>query len=239
VEDAEGATVVAPVVLALTEDRSISNAPTGLDFPQADAAGRLSLSQTYSFDLQDPAQAAIFGELRDRFTGREVQLHGLELPATVGEGTAGEVNGTAGYKANLPVANGILLPFENTGLPVLNRLYDAALDREPDLPGLVYHAALLGPFSAGQLAAGVLASPEWQERFGADTASDAAFVQQVYRNALERDADAAALDFWTGALNRGTSRADVLVAISEGPEHNALVSDFALASRIGDLLLGV
>jgi hypothetical protein len=34
----------------------------------------------------------------------------LFVPATEGEGTPGEVNGTAGYKATLPVANGILLP---------------------------------------------------------------------------------------------------------------------------------
>jgi hypothetical protein len=32
------------------------------------------------------------------------------VPATEGEGTPGEVNGTAGYKPTLPVANGILLP---------------------------------------------------------------------------------------------------------------------------------
>jgi hypothetical protein len=236
VEDPEGATVVAPVVLALTEDGSISNAPTGLNFPQADAAGRLSLTQTYRFDTQDPAQAAIFGELRDRFTGREVQLHGLEVPATEGEGTGGEVNGTAGYKANLPVANGILLPLEATGVPALNRLYDAAFDRAPDTEGLVYHATLLGPFSAGQLAAGVLASPEWQGRFGSAATSDSGFVQQVYRNALERDADDADLAFWTGALGRGASRADVLLAISESAEHSALVSDFALASRLDDIL---
>jgi uncharacterized protein DUF4214 len=237
VEDPEGSAVVAPVVLALTEDGSISNAPTGLDFPQADATGRLSLSQTYRFDTQDPAQAAIFQGLRDRFTGREVQLHGLEVPATEGEGTAGEVNGTAGYKANLPVANGILLPLEATGIPALNRLYDAALDREPDLSGLVYHAGLLGPFSAGQLANGVLQSPEWQERFGAGTSSDAEFVQQVYRNALNREADAGGLEYWTGALAQGgTGRAGVLLGIADSAEHSALVSDFALASRVGDLL---
>ena len=61
-------------------------------------------------DETDPAEAAIFKELTDRLTGREVQVHGLFVPATEGEGTQGEVNGTAGYKATLPVANGILLP---------------------------------------------------------------------------------------------------------------------------------
>ena len=102
--------MVAPVILALTEDGTISNASTGLDFPNADASGAFRLSRTYDFDENDPAQAAIYKELTDRLTGREVQVHGLFVPATEGEGTPGEVNGTAGYKDVLPVANGILLP---------------------------------------------------------------------------------------------------------------------------------
>lgn len=110
VEDKEGEPVVAPVLLALTEDGTVSNAPTGLDFPNADASGNFRLSRTYDFDENDPAEAAIFKELTDRLAGREVQVHGLFVPATQGEGTAGEVNGTAGYKATLPVANSILLP---------------------------------------------------------------------------------------------------------------------------------
>lgn len=110
VEDREGAPVVAPVILALTEDGAVSSASTGLDFPNADASGNLRLAQTHDFDETDPAQAAIFKELTDRLAGREVQVHGPFLPATEGGGTGGEVNGTAGCKATLPVANGVLLP---------------------------------------------------------------------------------------------------------------------------------
>lgn len=110
VEDDEGAAVVGPVIQALTEDGSISNAEVGVDFPQAEADGTLRLSETYRFDRDDPTQAAIFAEFEDRLAGREVQVHGLALPATEGEGTPGEVNGIAGYKDTLPVANGILLP---------------------------------------------------------------------------------------------------------------------------------
>jgi hypothetical protein len=112
VEDAEGEPVVGPTILALTTDGSVTNAKVGVPFPAADSAGNLVLRQTYDFDETDPAEAAIFAELTDRMTGREVQLHGLPLPATVGEGTPGEVDGTAGYKETLPVANGILLPVE-------------------------------------------------------------------------------------------------------------------------------
>ena len=236
VEDPEGEPVVAPVLLALTEDGTISNAPVGLNFPQADAAGRISLSQTYQFNTQDPAQLSILQELRDRFTGREVQLHGLEVPATEGENTGGEVNGTAGYKASLPVANGILLPLDSTGLPTVNRLYDAAFNRDPDLGGLLFHSAQLSALPPSRVAADLLASAEGREGLGA-SAGDEAFVQQLYRNALGRDAEDAGLGFWTGLLGRGTSRADVLLSVSDSPEHRALLSDSELVQRASSLFL--
>ncbi len=136
VEDSEGAAVVGPVIQALTANGSVSNAKTGVDFPQADADGTLRLSETYRFDTSDPAQAAIFAELEDRLAGREVQVHGLALPATEGEGTPGEVNGTAGYKETLPVANGILLPIgddpTSADLAALGDALSAALRSEVD-----------------------------------------------------------------------------------------------------------
>ena len=113
VEDPEGAVVVGPVIQALTTDGSIAAAKLEAPFPEADAQGNLVLHQTYDFNEADPEDAAIFAELADRLAGREIQFHGLSLPATEGEGTPGEVNGTAGYKAALPVANGILLPVDD------------------------------------------------------------------------------------------------------------------------------
>ena len=113
VEDGEGAAVVGPVIFGLTRDGSITNAPLTAEFPVADAAGNLYLRQTYDFDTSDPAQNILFNELLDRLGGREVQVHGLTVPATQGEGTTFEVNGVAGYKPNLPVANGILLPVKD------------------------------------------------------------------------------------------------------------------------------
>ena len=236
VEDPEGEVVVASVLLALTEDGTVSSAAVGVNFPQADAGGVLSLDQTYRFDLANPAQAAILQELRDRFTGRELQIHGLTVPATEGEGTAGEVNGTAGYKDNLPVANGILLPLDLSAPGTASRLYDAAFDRAPDLPGLLYQTAQLATLPATQVAAGFLASAEGQARFGG--ANDAAFVDQVYQSALNRSAEAEGLSFWTSLLSDGASRADVLFAISESAEHRALLPDTAVLDQASRFLLG-
>ena len=110
VEDQEGEAVVGPVIFGLTRDGSTTNASLAADFLVAGAAGNLHLRQAYDFDTADPVENELFGELVDRLTGREVQVHGLFVPATQGEGTPNEVNGVAGYKPGLPVANGILLP---------------------------------------------------------------------------------------------------------------------------------
>jgi hypothetical protein len=86
------------------------------------------------------------------------------------------------------------------------------------------------------VAANLLASAEGREGLGA-SAGDEAFVQQLYRNALGRDAEDAGLGFWTGLLGRGTSRADVLLSVSDSPEHRALLSDSELVQRASSLFL--
>jgi len=133
VEESEGLGYIGPVLLGLTEDGSISDAALTAAFPVADEGGRISLDQTYSFDLRDPAQAAIFAELADRIEGRAVQTHGLTLPATAGEGTTGEANGEAGYKVGLSIANGVLLNTDDLGGAfgaVMAELIQAGLDGE-------------------------------------------------------------------------------------------------------------
>ena len=43
-------------------------------------------------------------------------------------------------------------------------------------------------------------------------------------NTLDRPADQAGLDHWTGVLNSGVSRAEVVLAFSESAEHVALTA---------------
>jgi hypothetical protein len=101
VESPEGGLVFGPVLLPLTQDDSG-------DFPVADAEGVIEFSETYTFDVNDPEQAANFAELVARLEGRGIQFHGLELPDGAGDGTDHEVNGAGGYITALPVANGII-----------------------------------------------------------------------------------------------------------------------------------
>jgi hypothetical protein len=101
------------------------------------------------------------------------------------------------------------------------RLYAAALDRLPDQAGLAFWitAAQHGQSLSG-LASAVLASSECRARFG-DGADDGAFVDRLYRTVLGRGGDAEGQAFWTDALDRGTSRADALVAFAESAENKA------------------
>jgi hypothetical protein len=113
VEGSESAPVFGPVLLPLTQNDPATDAlappADGTpQFPVADANGVVEFTETYQFDLNDPQQAASFSELADGLEGQGIQFHGLELPAGAGEGTGNEVNGSGGYIAELPVANGII-----------------------------------------------------------------------------------------------------------------------------------
>ena len=69
-----------------------------LGSPTADASGNIDYTQTFTVD------ATLLGDL----TKRAFEIHGRTVPANFGAGTPGEVNGTGGYKADLPVAAGLI-----------------------------------------------------------------------------------------------------------------------------------
>ena len=121
-----------------------------------------------------------------------------------------------------PVLNGGLWVANDKALQVA-RLYDATLDRLPDAVGLAGQlAALNGGTSLLQLAANFVGSPEFQARYGA--LSNQQFVEQLYRFCLDREGDAAGIGVQVNALNTGTSRAQLVLAFSESPEHVALTA---------------
>jgi C1A family cysteine protease len=98
------------------------------------------------------------------------------------------------------------------------RLYYAALARPPDYTGLLtwssaLHAGTLTLTGVADQFAGGL---EFQSLYG--TLNNTQYVQQLYRNALGREADPAGLAQWVGQLNSGASRGTVMVGISESPE---------------------
>jgi Domain of unknown function (DUF4214) len=104
------------------------------------------------------------------------------------------------------------------------RLYDTVLGRKPDLPGLAYwkNAIEGGALDLAQVTDSFTASNEFRSTYG--DLDNRRFVQELYRNALDREAEQGGLDAWTSSLNAGTARSAVVLAFSESAEHIALTA---------------
>ncbi|MEW5855866.1 MAG: PEP-CTERM sorting domain-containing protein [Cyanobacteriota bacterium] len=108
IEVGEGLPFYGPIILPLSSPPAES--PSGQSFPTA-PNGTISFTQTYDLSKDslffDPIAGIDFTS-EDLFplVNREIVLHGMTVPAGVGEGTGGAVNGSGGYIATLPVAAG-------------------------------------------------------------------------------------------------------------------------------------
>ena len=97
------------------------------------------------------------------------------------------------------------------------RLYQATLDRAPDLSGFLGWMEALGGGRDYLDAAGAFVnSAEWQARYG--DLSDSDFVAQLYRNVLDRDPDAAGLQGWLDLMADGGSRTEVVQGLAQSVE---------------------
>lgn len=105
------------------------------------------------------------------------------------------------------------------------RIYKAAFDRPADAGGLGFWINKIdGGASLSSVAAGFIASAEFQQLYGANV-SDRDFVTKLYNNVLDRNPDQAGFNFWLGALANGATREDILVNFSESKENIANVAD--------------
>jgi hypothetical protein len=103
------------------------------------------------------------------------------------------------------------------------RLYLAAFDRLPDSDGLGFHTkSLQDGVPLWEVARQFTDSQEFASRYGAP--GNGEFVNLLYRNVLDREADAGGMAFYVERLDEGMmTRADVLVAFSQSPENQALL----------------
>jgi hypothetical protein len=103
VELAEGQASYGPILVDL------SSPPGGAvsAFPTA-PGGVIDFAQTYDLTDSSIFDAGITAADLFPLTDREIVIHGMTVPAGVGAGTPGEVNGTGGYLAVLPVADGFI-----------------------------------------------------------------------------------------------------------------------------------
>ena len=117
------------------------------------------------------------------------------------------------------------------------RLYYAALARMPDFTGLKNWSGALNTGFLTLAGAGdqFVSSPEFIQRYG--NLDNTGFVQQLYRNVLGREADAAGLVDWVARLDAGASRGTVLVGFSESDEFKRDLADHVEIPRLYFLLL--
>lgn len=99
------------------------------------------------------------------------------------------------------------------------RLYQAAFDRKPDSGGLGFWIQQLdNGVPLKSIADFFLSSVEFGTLYGSSP-SNAAFVDALYKNVLNRIGEKGGVDFWNSALNSGVDRADVLMSFSESSEN--------------------
>jgi len=141
--------------------------------------------------------------------GNQTISHGGQIDTTSGLANVQFLDGREVFDPDDPAAQVL-------------RLYQAALGRAPDQPGLHgWTGALQAGGHLSDVATAFLDTPEFAARFGAAQGT-AGFVTALYQNALGRAPDAAGLASWTSAIDSGQqTRAQVLVGFSESAENHA------------------
>lgn len=142
---------------------------------------------------------------------------------TVQDKTGAEGTDTVNQVERLQFADMSVALDINSTAGVAYRIYQAAFNRTPDLPGLGYWIGQMDKGSTlNQVAASFVISAEFKQLYGANI-SDNAFLTALYSNVLHRTPDQAGFDYWNGEISRGVTRADILASFSESTENQVQV----------------
>lgn len=104
--------------------------------------------------------------------------------------------------------------------------YLGILGRDADFGGWNYWFSSLqqGQLTGPAVLNSFLASPEYQQRFGAP--DDSGFVTELYHNTLDREPDSGGLSYWVGQLRSGAmTRAQVVNSFITSPEFISINQD--------------
>lgn len=121
--------------------------------------------------------------------------------------------------------NDTALAFDTDGVAgQAYRLYQAAFNRQPDLPGLGFWISHMeNGMSLTEVSSRFQGSDEFKSLYGTNV-SNAQLVTLLYQNVLHRAPEQAGYDFWMNILETGQqSRAVILTSFSESPENQAQV----------------
>lgn len=99
------------------------------------------------------------------------------------------------------------------------RLYQAAFNRKPDLPGLGFWIkANENGRAIIDIASDFVVSAEFKTMYG-DKPANLKLVNAFYNNVLNRDGEQAGLDWWVGQMNNGAATYGVLYGFSDSAEN--------------------
>jgi uncharacterized protein YkwD len=121
-------------------------------------------------------------------------------------------------------------------VPGTVRLYGGAFDREPDAAGLVYWIQQRQRgVTLDRMASSFAGSAEFQKLYG--QLGNRQFVEQVYRNVLDREPDASGTDYWVAQLDKGVPRGKVIVGFTESAENKtATAADVTISWAFAQLV---
>jgi len=105
-------------------------------------------------------------------------------------------------------------------LNAIKRLYRAYFWRDADSGGLEFwrNQAAAGQ-SIWSISEYFESAPEFVDRYGDLTNSE--FIDLVYRNVMQRSADASGERYWLDRIRNGTTRGELMVYFSDSPEYRA------------------
>lgn len=106
------------------------------------------------------------------------------------------------------------------------RIYQAAFDRIPDLPGLGYWMSEMARgMNVVEVAARFIDSNEFRQLYGSNP-SPSTFITRLYQNVLDRTPDGEGLAWWTNQMQTNPEKTSykVLADFSESPENQANVA---------------
>ena len=123
------------------------------------------------------------------------------------------------------IFNDTALAFDTDGIAgQAYRLYQAAFNRQPDLPGLGFWISHMDTgMNLTEVSSRFQGSAEFQSLYGTNV-SNSQLVTLLYQNVLHRAPETAGFNFWMNILETGQqSRSVILTSFSESPENKAQV----------------
>lgn len=120
------------------------------------------------------------------------------------------------------------------GLGFVTGLFYAALTREPG-PGIEFWMTKLDEgASRVKIAEQFVTSEEFEAILGA-ASDDEAFIRQMFREVIGREAGEGGLAHWTGRMAEGMTEAEVLVAFTQSEEYQTRIDDMIGQGLVIDL----